>query len=199
MGFFLVRLSSFCNEGTLPRHDGIGKPGKSTRLVERTTCYALVGFRTSANCSKKGSKSPCGSLTVRTHNLVSQSKYLVAGFTLVEAIIVCALVGLLGAIAIPSYLRSRDAAHRSTCINNLKQIDSAIEQWATEHRQPQNAAVDFSDIHPYLKGVLVCPSGGTSFSDSYTLSTVADLPVCQKDPRNHIWLGSALDVAAKPK
>ena len=119
------------------------------------------------------------------------------GFTLVEIMIVTSLVGLLAAIAIPGFLRSRTAAHKSSCINNLRQIDSAIQQWATEHRKPQNATVDFSDISPYLKGAVMCPSGGTSFSDSYMISTVEDLPTCQKDPQNHIWLGPAVDMASR--
>ncbi len=119
------------------------------------------------------------------------------GFTLVEIMIVVTLVALLAAMAVPSFLRSRSAANTSTCINNLKQIDNAVEQWATESRKPLNAPVDFSDISPYLRGTLVCPSGGTSFSDSYAISTVADLPTCQKDPRNHIWLGPAMDLAAR--
>jgi prepilin-type N-terminal cleavage/methylation domain-containing protein len=117
------------------------------------------------------------------------------GFTLVEIMIVVSLVGLLAAMAVPSFLRSRNAAHRSTCINNLKQIDSAIQQWATEYRKPQSARVDFSDVSPYLKGAVVCPSGGISFSDSYTISTVADLPLCQKVPQSHVWLGSAINMA----
>lgn len=117
------------------------------------------------------------------------------GFTLVEVMIVVTLIALLAAMAVPSFIRSRTAAHRSTCINNLKQIDSAIQQWATERRKPESAPVDFSDISPYLKGAIVCPSGGTSFSDSYSISTVGELPVCQKDPRTHVWLGPAVDVA----
>src|SRR5258708_39880947 len=118
-----------------------------------------------------------------------------SGFTLVEVMIVVSLIALLAAMAVPSFLRSRSAAHRSTCINNLKQIDSAIQQWATEYKKPQSAPVDFSDISPYLKGAIVCPSGGTTFSDSYTISTVADLPLCQRDPQTHVWLGPSLDVA----
>src|SRR6266436_1519556 len=114
------------------------------------------------------------------------------GFTLAEVMIVAALIGLLAAIAVPSFVRSRSAAHRSTCINNLKQIDSAIQQWATEYKKPQSAPVDFSDITPYLKGAIVCPSGGSTFSDSYTISTVADLPLCERDPQTHVRLGSAL-------
>src|SRR5437899_11685798 len=111
-----------------------------------------------------------------------------SGFTLVEVMIVVSLIALLAAMAVPGFLRSRNAAHKSTCINNLKQIDCAIQQWATEYKKPQSAAVDFSDISPYLRGAVVCPSGGTSFSDSYTISTVADLPLCQKDPQSHVWL-----------
>jgi type II secretory pathway pseudopilin PulG len=109
--------------------------------------------------------------------------------------IVAALTGLLAAIAVPSFLRSRSAAYRSTCINNLKQIDSAIQQWATEYKKPQSAPVAFSDISPYLKGAVVCPSGGTTFLDSYTINTVGDLPLCQRDPQTHVWFGSALNVA----
>jgi type II secretory pathway pseudopilin PulG len=115
--------------------------------------------------------------------------------TLVEIMIVVALIGLLAAMAVPSYLRSRNTAHKSTCINNLKQIDSAIQQWATEQRKSQSARVDYSDISPYLKGAVVCPSGGTSFADSYTIATVADLPLCQKDPQSHIWFGTAIKMA----
>jgi prepilin-type N-terminal cleavage/methylation domain-containing protein len=130
-----------------------------------------------------------------TANNKKEPRFGCFAFTLVEIMIVVSLIGLLAAMAIPSFLRARSATHRSTCINNLKQIEGAIQQWATERKKPQSARVDFSDISPYVKGALTCPSGGTSFSDSYTISTVADLPLCQKDPQSHVWSGAAVDVA----
>jgi len=129
-------------------------------------------------------------LITRTSNLERREPNQCSGFTLVEVTIVGAMVRLLALITVPSFLRSHDATHRRTCINNLKEIDQAIQRWAREHQQPQNATVDFSDLRPYLKGTIVCPSGGMSLSDSYTITTAADLPVCRKDPQNHVWLGA---------
>jgi prepilin-type N-terminal cleavage/methylation domain-containing protein len=154
-----------------------------------------IGFRTTANCMKTAGTPLYSHLMTATNKKQLLSTINRQGFTLVEMMIVVSLIGLLAAIAVPSFLRSRNAAHRSNCINNLKQIDSAIQLWATEYHKPQSAPVNFSDISPYLKGAVVCPSGGTSFSDSYIISTVADLPVCQKVPQSHVWLGSAFDIA----
>jgi len=111
-----------------------------------------------------------------------------AGFTLVEIMIVVAIIGLLAAIAIPNFLRARSTAQQNACINNLRQIDAAIQQWALEKGQPSTATVkaDGTDIQPYLgRGALgalpLCPldTGGT-FTTSYALLTVADAPTCKK-------------------
>jgi hypothetical protein len=73
----------------------------------------------------------------------------------------------------------------NACINNLRQIDCATQQWALENNKAPTASVEFTDISSYLKGAVICPSGGTAFSDSYTIVDATTKPVCQKQPGTH--------------
>jgi prepilin-type N-terminal cleavage/methylation domain-containing protein len=107
------------------------------------------------------------------------------GFTLVEIMIVVAIIGLLAAMAVPNIAQARETARRKLCVVNLKQIEGAMQRWSLDMNKDEGQAVTYSDIRNYLKGSLACPSGGTSFEDSYTITTVDAVPLCQKKPDTH--------------
>ena len=107
------------------------------------------------------------------------------GFTLVEMMIVVAIIGMLASIAIPNYMEVRHKAHMNVCISNLQQIEGAIARWSLELKKDEGQPVAYSDIRAYLQRAVVCPAGGTSFEDSYTLTTVDAAPLCQRKPDTH--------------
>jgi prepilin-type N-terminal cleavage/methylation domain-containing protein len=107
------------------------------------------------------------------------------GFTLVEIMIVVAIIGLLASIAVPNFVKARTTAQMNACISNLRQIDGAIQQWALDTKQGDTASVTAADILPYLKNAVTCPSGGKTFAESYSITTVATPPACLKQPATH--------------
>jgi prepilin-type N-terminal cleavage/methylation domain-containing protein len=107
------------------------------------------------------------------------------GFTLIEIMIVVAIVGLLAALAIPNYAKSRSNAYKTGCINNLRQIEGAIELWALDQKKDADQRVTYTDISSYLKHSVACPSGGATFEDSYAITTINAKPTCLRKPDSH--------------
>ncbi len=84
-------------------------------------------------------------------------------------------VGILSAIAIPNFIKARSTAQQNACINNLRQLDGAAQQWALENKKGETAVPTRNDLLPYLHNhqFPVCPAGG-----QYTLNRVSSVPEC---------------------
>ena len=99
------------------------------------------------------------------------------GFTLVEIMIVVAIIALLAAIAVPGFLRARKRSQASRIINDLRLIDSAVDQYAIETNKKSGDPVAVSDWTNYLKkGTNLYTSGQDILNNPYGTQTVDSLP-----------------------
>ena len=106
-----------------------------------------------------------------------------SGFTLLEIMIVVLVIGVLLAVAVPNFLTSRARSRQRTCVSNLRQLNSAKEQFAMENNLGNGDLVTSADLAPtYIKVYPYCPEGGV-----YTLGPIGDFPACsyQVPPWDH--------------
>ena len=111
------------------------------------------------------------------------------GFTLVEIMIVIAIIGLLLAVAIPNFIRAREVSQARACQSNMKNLIGAKERWAMDNRRGATDTPSMSDVAVpgvYIRSVPQCPAGGT-----YTVGSLDELPTCSiggipGDPAAHI-------------
>src|SRR3954465_14484139 len=99
------------------------------------------------------------------------------GFTLVEIMIVVAIIALLAAIAVPGFLRARQRPQASKILNDLRMIDSAIDQYAIETSKSTGATVDITDWTNYVKkDSVLYATGKDLFGNDYGSQTVDSIP-----------------------
>jgi competence protein ComGC len=99
---------------------------------------------------------------------------LITGY--VGVVLGLALIPLMLAIAIPNFVKAREAAHKNMCLNNLRRIEGAKEVWSLQNKMDTNSTPTMQDLTPFLKGnvtTLRCPAGGT-----YSINRVGLTPTC---------------------
>jgi prepilin-type N-terminal cleavage/methylation domain-containing protein len=119
-----------------------------------------------------------------TKNLYKKfMKFKNSGFTLVEIMIVVAIIGVLAAIAIPNFLKHRKQVNAKSCVNNLRVIDHAAQQWALEEKKsdtdlvPSPLTDNSSEFPKYLRSAWsVCPTNDSPYAGGFPINSGPSCP-----------------------
>ena len=108
-----------------------------------------------------------------------------AGFTLVEIMIVVAIIALLASIAVPGFLRARKRSQASRVINDLRLLDSSVDQYAIENNKVTGAIANFNDLKVYLKKGGVLYNTGTDvlgnlYGPTFTVDSLPKVPTATR-------------------
>lgn len=110
--------------------------------------------------------------------------YKVAGFTLIELIIVVTIIAILTTMALPNFYRTRILTRQTVCQNNLRQIEAAVDRWVFENNINEGVIVSPTqeeEIYSYLRGGKPeCPAGGI-----YTIGTIGSSPPVSCNAEGH--------------
>jgi prepilin-type N-terminal cleavage/methylation domain-containing protein len=113
----------------------------------------------------------------KIQKIMKEKKFKRAGFTLVEIMIVVAIIALLAAIAVPGFLRARKRSQASKILNDLRMIDSAIDQYAIENGKKTGDPVAVADWTNYVKkDSVLYATGKDLFGNDYGAQSVDTIP-----------------------
>lgn len=125
--------------------------------------------------------------------MISRIRNNKAAFTLVEIMIVVAIIGLLAALAIPGFVKARKQSQGRRILNDVRQHDAAIDQWALENGKTDGATIDTTAAASYLKTGW---SANDLLGNAYTLNTVGTNQIAIADATKTALAGVGIDWGA---
>lgn len=112
------------------------------------------------------------------------------GMTLTEIMVVAIIIGILCAMAVPSFSKYRDSVYKDQCITNLRIIAAAKEHWSLETGVADTATPTSVQLDPYIKdgtASLFCPNDpAKTFATSYNINNVSTNPTCKIETSTHV-------------
>ena len=107
----------------------------------------------------------------------SFSKRRPGGFTLVEIMIVVAIIALLAAIAVPNFMRARKRSQATQILEEIRMVDAALDQYAVEHSRTGGTPADWADLKNYIKtGTSLYSAPDVGITGAYGPFTVDSVP-----------------------